>query len=287
MEARLLRWALALHPRAWRQRYGQELLDLCEELLMARETTRSRLVLGVLASALAEWTRAILRISRLAVLTSFVALLVVVGAIALITGVFAPGTPAHTGAILTVGGVPPAKNGKIDLKKVPDFIRVSSGGKLVGYEPRAYVFPSASTAANSPIPPELGAVAPVYARNLKTLVGHMYPGTGFVPVGTSPAAQPCVNEFTIGSDGGTTTTSTIACPTTTEVVPNLVGMFLPTAMGALSEVSLNGEITYVHSASTPVGHIISQSPAPGTKVHARMAIHVVSSVPATAPTSGS
>jgi hypothetical protein len=287
MEARPLRWALALHPRAWRQRYGQELLDLSEELLTAHETTRSRLVLGLLASALAERTRAILRMSRLAVLTSFVAVLVVVGAVALITGVFAPGTPAHTGSAMTVGGVQPSKNGQIDLRAVPDFVKVSSGGELVGYEPRAFVFPSASSPVNSPVSPKLGAVGPVYARNLKTLIGHEYPGIGFVPVGTSPSDQPCVNEYTISSDGGTTTTSTIACPTTTEVVPNLVGMFLPTAMGALSEVSLNGEITYVHSASTPVGHILSQSPAPGTKVHARMAIHVVSSVPATAPTSGS
>jgi len=42
-----------------------------------------------------------------------------------------------------------------------------------------------------------GLIIPVYARDLKTLVGHMYPDKGFVPLGESPDAVPDVPATTL------------------------------------------------------------------------------------------
>ena len=56
--------------------------------------------------------------------------------------------------------------------------------------------PSApSTAYRAPTAADMAAqnaklVVPVYAADLRTLVGHMYPNKGFVPIGTSPAGVP-------------------------------------------------------------------------------------------------
>ena len=43
MRDRALRWALRLHPLAWRERYGEELYDLSEELLGVGHIKWSRL----------------------------------------------------------------------------------------------------------------------------------------------------------------------------------------------------------------------------------------------------
>lgn len=57
---------------------------------------------------------------------------------------------------------------------------------------------------------------PAYARDLKTLVGHMYPDRGFVPTGTDPATVPCfegrAGGFSTAPDGTTSYTSVpLAC----------------------------------------------------------------------------
>jgi protein-S-isoprenylcysteine O-methyltransferase Ste14 len=52
---------LALYPRGWRERYGQELTSLAQELIDAGETTRLRATFDLLAGAAAEWRRALTR----------------------------------------------------------------------------------------------------------------------------------------------------------------------------------------------------------------------------------
>jgi hypothetical protein len=218
--------------------------------------------------------RAVLRMSRLAIVTSFVALLVVVGALVLIADAFGASDHGHAGQQLSFGKIPSVtKGGNLDLKTVPDFVAVGGGKKVDGYVPRAYFI----TAPGKPVPSKVGAVAPVYARNLKTIVGHFYPGgIGFVPLGKSAPSQPCDNRYFVN---GTTIVEPIPCPSTVEVVPNVVGMYTPTAMGQLSASSFDEHITYVHSPSVPGGHIVSISPVPGTKVSAQSVINVVSSIP--------
>ena len=73
-------------------------------------------------------------------------------------------------------------NGELELSHAPDFVGVSSDGKVVGYAPRAYIIGS----SKGPLDEKLGSVAPVYGSNLTTEVGHLYPGIGYVPNGVSP-----------------------------------------------------------------------------------------------------
>ena len=90
------------------------------------------------------------------------------------------------------GPVPSSSNGSIDWGKVPDFISVESDGKPVGYAPRGYVIGNPPGTAQST---DLGnGAVPVYAKDLKTLIGHVYPGVGYVPLGESPWSVPCMVE---------------------------------------------------------------------------------------------
>jgi hypothetical protein len=265
MHEKFIRWTLRLHPRAWRVRYGNEIHDLAEELVEG-DASKSRLVLGLLASALREWVRVGFRHPRRLGLGAAVVIVVLGGGAVLLQRNSGP-TP-HSVAQPSVGGPISIKNGKVHA---PDFIGVIGNGKLAGYEPRSYLFPTKGPAQNE--------VAPVYARDLHTLVGHEYPGIGFVPLGRSPASEPCSYE----ADGdiypnGQMTWTPIACPSTIETVPNVVGAVTPTAMGTLSDDSLQANIKYVHSASVDGGHIVSITPAPGTRIHARSIVTVVSSL---------
>jgi hypothetical protein len=70
-----------LYPRAWRERYSEEVTDLSAELLAAGEVSRSRLALELTTSALAERARSWNRTRTLAVLLGSAALIVVVAAL--------------------------------------------------------------------------------------------------------------------------------------------------------------------------------------------------------------
>jgi beta-lactam-binding protein with PASTA domain len=78
--------------------------------------------------------------------------------------------------------------------------------------------------------------------------------------------------------GGQTVT-TIPCPSTMLILPNVVGMVTPTAVGELSGLGVGVVIQNVHSSSVPVGHIVSTSPRGGATVHARQQVVVDISVP--------
>lgn len=82
---------------------------------------------------------------------------------------------------MSKGTMPPAgPNGEINASQAPDFIAVAGqGGGIAGYTPRRYLF---SAPSQEPWP--------VYADDLRTLVGHMIAGKGFVPVGVDPATVP-------------------------------------------------------------------------------------------------
>jgi hypothetical protein len=81
VKARLSRSLLMLYPRAWRERYSEELNDLSAELLAAGEVSRSRLALELTTAALAERAHSWNRTHTLAVLLGSVALIVVVAAL--------------------------------------------------------------------------------------------------------------------------------------------------------------------------------------------------------------
>jgi hypothetical protein len=84
---------------------------------------------------------------------------------------------------------PPGLNGQVDASGVPDFIAVAGeDGGIAGYVPKAYLFPEPTTAVGRPEEPEI----PVYGEDLRTLIGHMVPGKGFVPLDVDPLTVPTI-----------------------------------------------------------------------------------------------
>jgi hypothetical protein len=82
---------------------------------------------------------------------------------------------------------PPGPDGQVDASGAPDFIAVAGrDGSIAGYVPKRFLFPAPTITAGPPAQPDV----PVYADDLKTLVGHMVAGKGFVPLGTDPGAVP-------------------------------------------------------------------------------------------------
>jgi hypothetical protein len=117
---------------------------------------------------------------------------------------------AHTP---TVGPVPSSAwkpGGGIDLSLVPDFIPLADGK---GYIPKSELFPPQSAAPRSadtgsppapyvaPTAADMAAqnaalVYTVYGPDLVTVIGHMYPGVGFVPLGGTPQPSSTVTTVT-------------------------------------------------------------------------------------------
>lgn len=82
---------------------------------------------------------------------------------------------------------PSGPSGEVDARQAPDFIAVAGReADIVGYVPKRFMFPEETT---SPVLPQLEPW-PVYADDLRTLIGHMVPGKGFVPLGVDPVAVP-------------------------------------------------------------------------------------------------
>lgn len=99
-------------------------------------------------------------------------------AIALVTSMMASGcSPAASKGTMP----PPGPNGVVDASAAPDFIAVAGrDGGIAGYARKDDV---------------LGlhdAAVPVYGDDLRTVVGQMVPGRGFVPAGVDPSVVPTV-----------------------------------------------------------------------------------------------
>jgi hypothetical protein len=176
------RWVLRLYPADWRNRYGEELADLFEEMVRRRESTRLCLILGLLRGAFVERARSLYR-GRRTMVVSTLALIVAATVFLTVGGVT---SLPSAGRLPTKGNLPQnyavSPNGSIDYKTIPDFISVTKNHKTVGYVPSRDVFGIANA-------PDGGGlrIVPVYASDLKTLVGHVYPFEGFVPLGKEPA----------------------------------------------------------------------------------------------------
>ena len=247
---------IRLYPRDWRDRYGDEVRDLVDELIATDEFSLPRIVAGLFVSALAQRGRSWRPSWRTVIVATTVCALVAFGLI--VTAGSHSGRLAVRLVAQTKGTVPLPTNGKINIQKTPDFIAtLGHDGGIVGYIPRAYLFPV-------PNEPEMsGDIMPVYASDLKTLVGYSYPMIGFVPLGQSPLSQPCTPTIE-GVPGQTL--ATVPCPSRVETVPNVVGLSLTTAMGQLNAAGLPASVSYVHSLTAPGGQVLSVMPTPGTEV---------------------
>jgi hypothetical protein len=97
------------------------------------------------------------------------------------------------GFLATKGTIPPpGPDGAVDPARAPDFIAVAGREDVIaGYVAKAYVFPEPTTVVGWPgNPPKEAPPEPVYGDDLRTVVGFMVIGKGFVPLGTDPAAVP-------------------------------------------------------------------------------------------------
>jgi PASTA domain len=266
---RLLRW----YPRSWREKHADEFTALLEDSIAERPFWPRRaadIALHGLRLRSAELRSVLLASRRRAVIGSSASLVVVVGALAIVTGGFGVlGTPGPT-----KGKMPYEPGKSVAYSSIPDYVAVSIGPNTIGYTPKAYVAAPDGSSSNS----MQGLPAPVYASNLTTLLGHEYSGIGFVPLGKSPWSQPCHVETVteVGLNGQTS--STIPCPSTMIVLPNVIGMVTPTAVGELSGLGVAVVVQNVHSQSVSPGHIVSISSPAGSTVHARQAVIVDNSV---------
>jgi hypothetical protein len=76
---RMVRWTLALYPRAWRARYGGEVASLSEELIAEGDSTPWRAGLDLIAGAAVERGRALARSRRIAVVPAVAVLVATAG----------------------------------------------------------------------------------------------------------------------------------------------------------------------------------------------------------------
>lgn len=180
---------------------------------------------------------------------------------------------ATAGVLLqTKGPLPVAVNGTLPWNLVPDYISVTGpNGKVVGYTPRSDVLLPPSL-VGEPIPNNFGSwPKPVYASNLTTLVGHLYPnGVGYVPLGKSPSSLVCIPEYVYNGSK----TQSFPCPSVLVTLPNLVGVSTPTAAGEISSLGIYVHVINKSSSSAPKGTVISMSPGPGSVVHARSVVTI-------------
>lgn len=94
-------------------------------------------------------------------------------------------TPSQAVLTFTRGPVPESArrpDGSIDLSQVPNFIPAAGGDRNVGWIWSADVLP--------PPGEDRVEVVTVYADDLTTVVGRMFPGVGFVPLGSERALLP-------------------------------------------------------------------------------------------------
>jgi hypothetical protein len=82
---------------------------------------------------------------------------------------------------------PPGPNGDVDPAVAPDFIAVTGrDGGIAGYAPKRFLFPEPAKTTGLPVLPDI----PVYAEDLRTVVGHMVAGKGFVAIGVDAGTVP-------------------------------------------------------------------------------------------------
>lgn len=88
-----------------------------------------------------------------------------------------------SGEVPTKGTVPESafrEYGRLDPSQMPDFVEtLGPDGERVGYTRREDALGMRGPTAE----PSLGSPTPVYADDLKTVVGYMHPGVGFVAAG--------------------------------------------------------------------------------------------------------
>jgi hypothetical protein len=264
---RMLRW----YPKTWRETHDEEFRALLEDSMIERPFSPGR-SLNVIVNALRLRSVELRFSSRRLVLTISAPLVALGAALGLAINGLSPASDSGP----TRRGMPSGYGPGFVYAKIPDYLAVSIGSNETGYTPKAYLVARGRSSED----PFDGRIAPVYASDLMTLLGHLYPGVGYVRLGTSPWTLPCLGEE-VGTTNanGTRTIAAIACPLTLIVLPNVVGMSTPTATAMLSSLGIGVVVQNVQTSLASPGHIVVLSPIAGSIVHARQQVIVENSIP--------
>jgi hypothetical protein len=131
---------------------------------------------------------------------------------------------------------------------VPDFLAVAGPSNGVGYAPRSLVLGSGPTNGYVGGPPDV----PVYAADLRTLVGYMVSGRGFVPLADS-AALPAVSGAPRSSPGGTLSPGELVLATAAPGGSGGAGTLLTGVLGG--EVRGNRACLWLTPADAPTSRV--------------------------------
>jgi hypothetical protein len=132
-----------LYPKAWRERYADEVNDLSAELLAAHEVTRPRLALELVRSGFAERLHSLNRARFVAALSASAALIVVVAALLATNGF---GLGATTSPRVTPVGWDSMGYRDVQLSFPPSFETVTSmPGGIFSVDVPSWSFASGET----------------------------------------------------------------------------------------------------------------------------------------------
>lgn len=169
------------------------------------------------------------------------------------------------------GPLGPAERSRVSRIGNPAFIDVvGPGRKVLGYTPRSYVV--RGTAATRAIP--------VYGQNLKSVVGHLYTGRGFVPAGAKSVGSSCEPVVLLYGNDSTE----IPCARGLVSVPDVVNDAVPAATAILSGDGLPVNVVNVQSYKVALGHVVAQSPPAGTRVSPHTNVTIYNSFDASGST---
>jgi len=162
-----------LYPKAWRERYADEVNDLSAELLAAHEVTRPRLALELVRSGFAERLHSLNRARFVAALSASAALIVVVAAL-LATNTF--GLGGSTSPRVTPVGWDSMGYRDAQLSFPPSFETVTSmPGGIFSVDVPSWSFASGETCVGPSrgtvvclLP--LGQVSPAYTGEQPTVI---------------------------------------------------------------------------------------------------------------------
>lgn len=186
--------------------------------------------------------------------------------------VITAGSGVAIAAQVTSGPIP-SKDGQLQLNRAPAYVSVvGPHGQVVGFVPRRDVV---GDVPNHPLAggPAAGGVRPVFGKNFSTLVGHLYPDEGFVPLGERPSTVHCVPVVIKNNSRE----ERLPCQDTLATVPDVIGAYTPTAAAAISAAGFNLNVVNAYSTTTPRGHVASTTPDPGTQSGARSVVTIVNS----------
>ena len=117
---------------------------------------------------------------------AFTAVCLAAAIVAIMTAAVSGATPKPSRGPIPEAAFRPGQ--PLDMSLVPDFVpAIDRDGNVAGYVPKEALAPPPRFVEAEQLP---DLPTPVYGEDLRTVVGHMVPGKGFVPLGTDRDSIP-------------------------------------------------------------------------------------------------